>query len=154
MKKKKIIMVASSGGHLEEALALKPLMERYETVLITEKTDYKVNCWQDKLYLMPQVNRKEFKSLVQYFFSLFKTLWIFIKEKPDVVLSTGAMIAFPSLALGKILRKKVIFIECMFNVDAPTLTGKLTYKFADLFIVQWEEMLQVYPNAVLGGRVF
>ena len=42
----------------------------------------------------------------------------------------------------------------MFNVDAPTLTGKLTYKFADLFIVQWKEMLKVYPKAVLGGRVF
>lgn len=151
---KKILMVASSGGHLEEALALKPLKEKYQTVLVTEKTDYKVNYWQDTMYLMPQVNRKEFKSLIMYFLSFFKMLWIILKERPDVILSTGAMIAFPALVLGKILRKKIIFIECMFNVDAPTLTGKLTYKFADLFIVQWEEMLKVYPNAVLGGRVF
>ena len=64
------------------------------------------------------------------------------------------MIAFPALFFGKIFGKKIIFIECMFNVDAPTLTGKLTYKFADLFIVQWKEMLKVYPKAVLGGRVF
>lgn len=151
---KKILMVASSGGHLEEALALKPLKEKYNTVLITEKTNYKVNYWQDSLYLMPQVNRKEIKSLLQYFFCIFKTIWILIKEKPDVVLSTGAMIAFPALFFGKIFGKKIIFIECMFNVDAPTLTGKLTYKFADLFIVQWKEMLKVYPKAVLGGRVF
>ena len=76
------------------------------------------------------------------------------KEKPDAVLSTGAMIAYPALLLGKWMGKKIIFIECMFNVDAPTLTGKLAYRFADLFIVQWEEMLKVYPKAVLGGRVF
>ena len=152
--RKKILMAASSGGHLEEALALKALRERYDTALITEKTEYKVNCWQDSVYLMPQVNRKELKSLIQYVGIFFTTLKILLKEKPDVVLSTGAMVAFPALLLGKLLGKKIIFIECMFNVDEPTLTGKLTYRFADLFIVQWEEMLQVYPNAVLGGRVF
>ena len=152
--RKKILMAASSGGHLEEALALKALRERYDTALITEKTEYKVNCWQDTVYLMPQVNRKELKSLIQYVGIFFTTLKILLKEKPDVVLSTGAMVAFPALLLGKLLGKKIIFIECMFNVDEPTLTGKLAYRFADLFIVQWEEMLQVYPNAVLGGRVF
>ena len=60
----------------------------------------------------------------------------------------------PALLLGKLMGKKIIFIECMFNVDEPTLTGKLAYKFSDLFIVQWEDMLKVYPKAVLGGRVF
>ena len=152
--RKKILMAASSGGHLEEILALRPLKDKYDTVLITEKTEYKVNHWQDTLYLMPQVNRKELKSMPQYFLCFFKTFGILLKEKPDAVLSTGAMIAFPALLLGKMMGKKIIFIECMFNVDSPTLTGKLAYKFADLFIVQWEEMLQVYPEAVLGGRVF
>lgn len=152
--RKKILMAASSGGHLEEVLALKELKDHYESVLITEKTDYQVSFWQDRTYLMPQVNRREFKSLVQYVGIFFSTLKILLSEKPDVVLSTGAMVAFPALLLGKILGKKIIFIECMFNVDEPTLTGKLTYKFADLFIVQWEDMLKVYPKAVLGGRVF
>lgn len=152
--KKKILMAASSGGHLEEALALKDLKEKYNTVLITEKTDYQVKCWQDRTYLMSQVNRKNIKSLVQYVGIFFSTFGIICREKPDVILSTGAMVAFPALLLGKIMGKKIIFIECMFNVDEPTLTGKLTYKFADLFIVQWKEMLKVYPKAVLGGRVF
>lgn len=152
--RKKILMAASSGGHLEEILALKNLKERYDTVLITEKTDYQVKCWQDKMYLMPQVNRRELKSLLQYVGIFCSTLKILLQEKPDVVLSTGAMVAFPALLLGKLLGKKIIFVECMFNVDEPTMTGKLTYRFADLFIVQWEEMLKVYPKAVLGGRVF
>lgn len=151
---KKILIAASSGGHLEEALALSPLGERYETVLITEKTEYAVKCWQDKVYEMPQVNRREFTSWLKYIICFFRTLVIIIRERPDAVLSTGAMIAFPALLLGKLFGKKIIFIECLFNVDKPTLTGKLTYKFADLFIVQWEEMLKVYSNAVLGGRVF
>lgn len=151
---KKILMATSSGGHLEEILALKKLAERYETALITEKTEYKVAFWQDRVYLMPQVNRKSLKSLIQYAGCFVRTWRILRMEKPDVILSTGAMIAYPALLLGKLMRKKVIFIECMFNVDEPTLTGRLAYRFADLFIVQWEEMLKVYPKAVLGGRVF
>lgn len=152
--KKRILMAASSGGHLEEILALKELGEDYDVALITEKTAYQVSFWQDRVYQLPQVNRKEWKSLVRFVGIWFSTLKILLREKPDTVLSTGAMVAFPALALGKLLGKKIIFIECMFNVDEPTLTGKLAYRFADLFIVQWEEMLQVYPNAVLGGRVF
>jgi len=154
MSRKKLLLAASSGGHLEEILALKALGEKYETVLITEKTDYSVRFWTDRVYLMPQVNRRELRSLVQFCGAIIKTLCILIKEKPDAVMSTGAMIAFPALLLGKLMGRKIIFIECMFNVDEPTLTGKLAYKFADLFIVQWEEMLKIYPKAVLGGRVF
>lgn len=153
-KSKKILMAASSGGHLEEILALKALKDRYETALITERTDYKVNFWQERVYLMPQVNRRELKSLIQYIGVFFRTLSILRREKPDAVLSTGAMVAFPALLLGRMMGIKTIFIECMFNVDQPTLTGKLAYRFADLFIVQWEEMLKVYPKAVYGGRVF
>lgn len=151
---KKILMAASSGGHLEEILALKELNEKYETILITEKTDYEVKTWQKRVYLLPQANRKRFFSCLQYFVSIFRIIGILVKENPDVVLSTGAMIAFPAMLFGKLLGKKIIYIECLFNVDEPTLTGRLVYKFADLFIVQWEEMLQVYPNATYGGRIF
>lgn len=151
---KKLLMAASSGGHLEEVLALRDLSERYETVLITEKTDYEVRFWQSRVYLLPQMNRRELKGLLAFFFSFFRCLWILLKEKPDAVLSTGAMVTYPVLLLGKLLGKKIIFIECLFNVDEPTMTGKLAYRFADLFIVQWPEMLKIYPNAVYGGKVF
>ena len=153
-KMKKLLMAASSGGHLEEVLALRALGARYETVLITEKTDYEVRCWQDRVYYVPQVNRRELKSLIRYVGVFFTTFSILRRERPDAVLSTGAMAAFPALLLGKLMGMKIIFIEGMFNVDAASLTGRLTSRFADLFIVQWEEMLKVYPNAVYGGRVF
>ena len=152
--KKRILMSASSGGHLEELLALRKFKDCYETVLLTEKTEYEVRFWQERVYLMPQVNRRELKSLIQYVGCFFKTWKILCKEKPNVIISTGAMIAFPALLLGKIMGKKIIFIECMFNVDAPTLTGKLVYPFADRFYVQWDEMLQIYPKALLEGRIF
>ena len=50
--------------------------------------------------------------------------------------------------------KKVIYIESFARVDEPSLTGKLMYHVADLFIVQWKEMMEFYPNAVYGGGIF
>ena len=151
---KKVLLAASSGGHLEEILALKQLKEKYETVLVTEQTGYEVKFWQDKVYLIPQMNRREWKGILTFLKSFHSAIRILREEKPDAVLSTGAMMSFPFLLLAKLQKRKTIFIECLFNVDAPTLTGKLAYSFVDLFIVQWPEMLRVYPNAVLGGRVF
>lgn len=70
------------------------------------------------------------------------------------MLSTGAMIAYPALVLAKLMGIKTIFVECMFNVYDTTLTARLSYPFVDLFIVQWEELLKIYPKAVYRGRVF
>lgn len=78
---KKILMVASSGGHLEEALALKPLKEKYQTVLVTEKTDYKVNYWQDTMYLMPQVNRKRIQKLDHVFSQFFQNVMDYFERE-------------------------------------------------------------------------
>ena len=49
---------------------------------------------------------------------------------------------------------KIIYIETFANRNSKTSTGKLVYKFADLFIVQWEEMLNLYPKAKLGGSIY
>lgn len=150
----KILFVASAGGHLEETLALKSLENRYNTVLITEKTENDITYWQDKCYYMHKVNRKEIKSLIIYIGIFFKSLVILLKEKPQIIISTGAMIAFPTCLLGKLMGKKIIYIETMANINSKSMTGKIVYKFADLFIVQWESMKKLYPKAVYGGKVF
>lgn len=151
---KKILIIASSGGHLEEAMALRPLQQYYETILVTEKTSYDIHPWQNKCYILPQINRKNVGDLIRYPLFFIKEWAILHSEKPNVVISTGAMISFPMLVMAKLAGIKTIFIECMFNVDSPTMTGRLVYFFADLFIVQWESMLKFYPKALFGGRVF
>ena len=69
-------------------------------------------------------------------------------------MSTGAHTAGPMCCIGKIFGSKIIFIESMANITTKTITGRLIYKFADLFIVQWESMLSLYPKAKYGGWIF
>ena len=76
----------------------------------------------------------------------FLILW---RERPDVVISTGADVAVPILIMAKLFRIRIIFVETAGSAE-PTLAGRLVYPFADLFIVQWPDRLERYPKAVLA----
>ena len=84
----------------------------------------------------------------------FRALWIMLKERPDVVITTGVLAVIPLCLLAKLFGRKLIYIESFAKVTSPTETGKLMYKFADRFYVQWESMLEIYPDAVYLGGIY
>ena len=149
----KICFAASSGGHFEQLMMLKKLMQNYDAVIVTEKTDYTVTTGQ-KTYFLKQVNRKERSFLFRMIANSFSSLKILIKEKPDVIICTGVLAMIPLCLLAKLAGKKLIYIESFAKINSPTETGKLLYKFADRFYVQWESMLEYYPDAVCLGGIY
>ncbi|OCA87894.1 polysaccharide biosynthesis protein [Bacillus sp. FJAT-27225] len=149
-----ICFVASSGGHFEQLMMLYPMMKEHNSHIITEKTDYGINSKGIKTYFVTQINRRELLFILKIVSILIKSIIIFIREKPDVVISTGALATVPICVLAKLFRKKLIFIESFSKIHSPTITGRIMYKFADLFIVQWEEMKKIYPNAKYGGGIY
>lgn len=152
--KLKLCFAASSGGHYEQLLMLKPLMEKYDSFVITEETLYKTQIKNEKMYYLKQVNRKE-KSFIPHMISnTLKSIKIYHNEKPDVVICTGVLAMIPICLIAKIRRKKLIYIESFAKVTSGTLSGKLLYRFADQFYVQWEQMLKVYPNAIYLGGIY
>lgn len=151
---KKLCFAASSGGHFEQISMLKPLMEKYESCIVTEETDYKANIKGQKMYYMHQVNRKEKTMLFWMIVNAFKSLKLIIVEKPDVIITTGVLAMIPLCLLGKIFGKKLIYIESFAKITSPTETGKLLYKYADRFYVQWESMKKFYPNAIYLGGIY
>ena len=76
------------------------------------------------------------------------------KEKPDLIISSGAAVAVPFFWLGKIFGAKTIYIEVFDIIDAHTVSGKMCYLVTDVFIVEWDEMKKVYPKAVNLGSIF
>lgn len=155
---KKVLFISSTGGHLTEMLQLESLFNKYDFHIITEKT--KSNMYLKDKY-KKRVNymiygTKDHK--LTYPFKLlgncFKSLYYYIKIKPEFIITTGAHTAGPMCCLGKLFGSKIIYIETFANIHSKTVTGKLIYKFADLFVVQWESMLNLYPNATFGGWIF
>jgi beta-1,4-N-acetylglucosaminyltransferase len=151
---KKICFIASSGGHLEEISKLSNIECTYPCFLITECSDFKSEKFCSKKYYVPQTNRKELLFIFKFLFLFIKAIKILHQEKPEFIITTGALIAFPFCMIGKLFSCKIVYIESFARVNHASLTGRLLYKHADLFIVQWEDMLQIYPDAVLGGGIF
>ena len=79
---------------------------------------------------------------------------IFIKERPEVVISTGALATVPICLLSKLFRKRLIYIESFSKITTPTMTGKFVSKMADLVIIQWADLKRFYPNAIYGGGIY
>lgn len=147
----KICFIASTGGHLEQLMMLRPLMNKYDSIVVTERTKFnsvKAN------YFFLQINRKEIFAFIKLFLNAIKSLIILLKEKPDVVITTGALSVIPICLLAKLFNKKVIYIESFAKVNDGTMTGKFLYKYVDVFIVQWEELLEIYPKAIYGGAIY
>ena len=152
---KKICLISSSGGHFEQLLMLRKLEKNNKIFIVTEKTKYNKKDKKINHFVM-QVNRKEPLFVIKMGLIALKSIYIFIKERPDVIISTGVLAAIPMIFIGNIFKKKVIYIESFAKINSPTMTGKLVYKkkLADQFYVQWETMLEFYPNAIYKGGIY
>lgn len=148
----KICFAASSGGHLEEISKLKALTDSYESFLFTEKGEFEVSGFCDKVYYVHQMNRKELFCIFCLPFLIGKSIFVLWKENPDCIISTGALATFPICVIGKIMGKKVIYIESLARVTHISKTGQLMKNIADLFIVQWKDLLKLVPSARYIGN--
>lgn len=148
----KICLVGSSGGHLAHLNMLKPFWKDEERFWVTfDKEDARSILKDEKMYSCHFPTNRNLKNLIKNTFLAIKVLK---KEKPDVIISSGAAVAVPFFYIGKLFGAKTVYIEVFDRIDEPTVTGKLVYPVTDKFIVQWEEMKKVYPKAINLGSIF
>lgn len=148
----KICLVGSSGGHLAHLNMLKPFWKDQERFWVTfDKEDARSILKDEKMYSCHFPTNRNLKNLIKNTFLAIKVLK---KEKPDVIISSGAAVAVPFFYIGKLFGAKTVYIEVFDRIDKPTVTGKLVYPVTDKFIVQWEEMKNVYPKAINLGSIF
>lgn len=156
---KKILFISSTGGHLTELLQLKDMFQRCDYHLITEKTSANESLRDqfgaDRVdYLVYGTKSHLFSYLFKFSWNCLRSLWLYWRIRPDVVITTGTHTAVPMCKIAHYFGKKVIWIETFANSRTPTAAGKMIYPIADLFLVQWESMLEVYPKAVYKGWIF
>jgi len=149
-RKIKVCIICSAGGHLIEAMQLSPVFSRYKHYFLTiEREQSKELLKNKKVFYILDPRRNPIKVLI----NLFQAFRIFMREKPDVIISTGAGIAIPTCYIGKLFGSKIIFVESIAAVTKPSLSGRFAYPVADLFIVQWDGLLSFYRKAVYGDQL-
>jgi len=154
MKKKKICFISSTGGHFEQLMQLKQVMSEYNHYYVLPRSD-SFKTLGGKKYLLLGFSKKNILiTLCTYAVLFLQQLLVFVKERPDVVITTGAGFVIPTCLYAHFFGKKMIYIESFARMKTINRTGKLLYKYADLFIVQWEELLEYYPKAIYGGWIY
>jgi len=155
---KKILFIASTGGHFSELMQLSSMFKKYNYHIITEKTKTNANL-KDKYpgrvnFLVYGTKDHLFSYIFKFAINCFKSIFLYMKIRPKVIITTGTHTAVPICYIGKLCGSKIIFIETFANSKTKTLSGKLVYPIADLFLVQWKEMLDLYPKAIYKGGIY
>lgn len=154
---KKVLWISSQGGHLNELLQLESLFSKYDSYFMTEKTkmtDFLKEKYPHTSYLFYGTRHHLIFYPFILLFNCFISLYQYLKIRPDYIVTTGTHTAGPMCSIAKIMGSRVVYIETFANMENKTATGRLIALFADLFIVQWESMLKVYPKAKFGGWIF
>lgn len=154
-------LVLGEGGHTKEMVRLAELLGpefRYSYILVR---DDQVSA--GKITIPGPIHRvirprdkahNPVRDAMKTALCVLQTLVILARMRPDAVLSTGPGVAVPALFAAKLLRRKVVFVETAARIHRLSTTGRLVYRFADLFFVQWEELLQSCPKAIYAGRLW
>jgi beta-1,4-N-acetylglucosaminyltransferase len=142
----KICIVSSCGGHLTEVRVLKPAFEVHEHFYVLND---RVSLPEDMRERTSFIKHSERDWL--FVFNLWEAWKILRKEKPDLILSTGAGPAVPFAIVGKVLSVPNIFIETFTRVSKPSLSGRIMYRLADRFFYQWRSLEKFFPDGVYAG---
>jgi UDP-N-acetylglucosamine:LPS N-acetylglucosamine transferase len=150
-KELRFCLVASAGGHISQLLKIADSWKDYETFCITT-THLVRQKLQDhgKVYVVGECNREHpFRVAIV----LARCIYAILRERPKVVISTGAAAGCMACFLGKLLGAKVVWVDSITNVERISLSGRMVRYIADLFLVQWPELAERYHNVEYVGAV-
>ena len=155
---KKVLFISSTGGHLSELLQLKSIYKNYDYFIITEKTKANKNLsreFTNKIdFLVYGTKSNILIYPFKFCYNFVKSLYLYFKIKPKIIITTGAHTAVSMCYIGKLFGSKIIYIETFANIRTKTLTGRLLYPIANVFVVQWKSMKKLYPKAEYWGWIY
>lgn len=154
-KKPKVLLVCSAGGHLLQMHSLiAPLWSKYDRHWVClEKADAKSLLKNEPVTWAFGPTNRNIPNLIRNFFLCLRVLW---RERPTIIVSTGAGLAIPFFVIGRVLGMKTVYIESFARKHNLSLTGKGMYHTpaAKHFIVQSESLAAQYPHAVYRGTIY
>jgi len=147
----KVLAISSGGGHWIQLKRLLPAFSSCQVVFVSEHKSYEAETSPSKFYSICQATRMNRVKLIRQALSL---CWILLKERPDVIISTGTSCGFIAFLLAKLLLKsRTIWVDSIANAETLSLSGKLAKPLADLCLTQWAHLAEpdgpYYKGSVL-----
>ena len=149
--KSRLLLVCSSGGHLSHLLALEAWWSARDRFWVTFRTTDAIAALagEEAYWCFHPTNRNLWNLLRNTILAL----RICARERPRLIVSSGAAVAVPFFFVGKLFGAHTIYVEVVDRVDRATLTGRLVQPVTDVYAVQWPEQVRFYPRAQVIGRL-
>jgi len=157
MKKNRILLVSTSGGHLAQILEMRDLFKEYEYLLVTEddESNYDLKQMYNVKYLYPPGEGRNYLFWITFLRNFIAAFKIIIDFKPRVIITAGSHTAIPFCYIGKLFGVKIIYILSYARIYTKALSASIVYPIADLFVVQWESAKKHYKKAkYYGGGLY
>lgn len=136
-RRKKILALSSSGGHWVQLSRLIPAFEGHHVVYATVNRHYMSEVEGARFYTIMDVTRW---NKAKWICAAMQLCWILLRERPDVVVSTGALPGFIGLLLAKAMGKRTVWLDSIANVEEMSMSGKRIGAYADLWLTQWPHL--------------
>ena len=138
MIRKRVLVIASGGGHWIQMRRLRTAFEGLDVAYVTIHPDYAEDVPGHRFYAVSDVTRV---SLGNLFVLVPQLASILLKERPNVVITTGSAPGMLCIALAKVLtRARTLWIDSIANCERMSSSGKQARFFADKWLTQWPEL--------------
>jgi len=134
---KKILAISSSGGHWTQLRRVSPSFQHHEVVYVSTMKGYAKLVKENKFYKVRDASAWSKVNLVVLFFQLMK---IIVKEKPNIVITTGAAPGLFAIIIARFFGAKTIWLDSIANNEQLSLSGKIARPFSHLHLTQWEQL--------------
>lgn len=144
-----LLLVCSSGGHLTQLYNLRPWWERFDRTWVTfDKPDATSLLEGERTVWAFHPTTRNVWNLLRNA----RLAWRLVRRmRPDLIVSTGAAVAFPFFLVGKLFGARTVYVEVFDRIDSRTVTGRLCYPISDRFLLQWDEQKALYPKGEVVG---
>lgn len=146
---KRIIAIASGGGHWQQLMLLRPAFAHHDVLYLTTLPGLPEQYNATPSAIVPECSRTSKLSIAKTSLALMGRV---AKKRPHVVISTGALPGVLALAIGRIFGATTIWVDSVANSEEMSLSGRLAGRFAHLWLTQWEEVAEA-QSAEFWGRV-
>lgn len=136
-RRPKVLAVSSGGGHWIELLRVLPAFDGAELVLATVQRDYARDVPDCRLHVVPDATRWNRLGVLKL---ALRVLWIVLRERPNVIITTGAAPGYFALRFGRMFGARTIWLDSIANVEELSMSGRMAGRFADLWLTQWSHL--------------
>lgn len=136
-RQRRVLAIASGGGHWVQLLRLRPAFEGHRVAYVTVRETYRSDIGDARFHVVNDATRWDKIGLVKM---ALKLAWILVRERPHVIVSTGAAPGYFAIRFGRLLGARTVWLDSIANIEEISMTGRLVGKHADLWLTQWQHL--------------